>query len=169
MILARSLGSAWQFQQQGVLSQDQRCLQTVFSRPTPFSDVLCLETSVFRRELSSDGCLRTSHVWRHFSSEDASLKTYYVWKHSSQDSLCLESLHFSAQNIFDFFKVYFVNMYRVSIRSCFCYPIHVLYSYLWLSRANGSVAHANLAPPREYTYLTLRIINDCLYHLLTSL
>lgn len=140
-----------------VLSQDQRSLQTVFSRPTPFSDVLCLETSVFRRELSLNGCLQTRTVlrrlspdvaclqtcvrrhclsrdrclqtilvWRHFSSEDASLKTYHVWKHSSQYSICHESLHFSAQNIFGFFKVHFVNMYRVSIRSCFCYPIHVL-------------------------------------------
>lgn len=66
-----------------VLSQDQRCLQTAFSRPTPFSDVLCLETSVFRRELSLNGCLQTRTVL------DGCLQTWHVFRHGSEDVICL--------------------------------------------------------------------------------
>jgi len=108
VILARPLGSAWQCQRH------------------PRLTVSCLKTKGVLRRCSQDQRrFQTYYVWRHFSSEDASPKAYYVWKHSSRDSLCLDSLHFSAQNTLDFFKVHFVNMYRVSIRSCFCYPIHV--------------------------------------------
>jgi len=64
----------------------------VFSRPTPFSDVLCLETSVFRRELSLDGCLQTRTVLRRLSEDIICLETAVSRQYLSGDTSRLKTL-----------------------------------------------------------------------------